>query len=335
LFPHAALGLDHLTSLAVVGTSKNAGKTVAIGRLLGETAALGRAVGVLSTGMDGERRDAVFGYAKPPVTVEPGMWVATASQGLEAASAGFVVEGHTGIPTPFGEIEVARVMRDGRVTLIGPRTLSQLDRVVAALRARGADFVLVDGSIDRRSVAGAASTEAVVLVVGAAWSRDLTAVVTEAARVVRLLTLPAATGDVEGWPEAPDWIDAEGRAHASGLPSALSAEAALAQAAAQAGARTLRCPGAVPGALVDALVKAGAAPLRLLVESGTHVFADEAQITRFERAGGRLEARRPIHLAGLAINPYSPEGYWLPADELRQRVQELAPERPVFDALID
>jgi hypothetical protein len=335
VFPAAALGLHRRRSLAVVGIVKNAGKTVVIGRLLAEARALGRVVGVLSTGMDGERRDAVFGHAKPPVVVAPGMWVATAREGIAAAEAGLVVVHDTGVATPFGAVALARVVASGRVTLIGPRSLTQVARVMGALWAAGADLVLVDGSVDRRSVAAAVQTEAVVLVVGAAFSRDLTAVVREAQRVLALLRLPAATTATDDWPAAPDILDERGRRVASELPSALTAEAPLAAFAAAQRARVLRCPGAVSGRLLAALIEKGATPIRLIAHDGTRVFASAGEVRRFQQAGGQIEVRRAIELAGVAINPYAPEGYWLPAEELAEQVRALVPDRPVFDAVRD
>ena len=65
------------------------------------------------------------------------------------------------------------------------------------------------------------------------------------------------------------------------------------------------------------------------------MFASAADVRRFREAGGRLEVRRSIEVAGVAINPYAPEGYWLPADEVRERVAALIPDRPVFDAVRD
>jgi len=331
VFPTTELGLDRLASLVVVGIVKNAGKTVTIGRLLRETAALGRRVAVLSTGMDGERRDAVFGHAKPPVVVQEGMWVACAAAGLASAHAT-----HMPSCTTTGEVQIARTIRAGGVTLIGPRTVSQMGRVIRSLRTAGADFVLVDGSIDRRSVAGGASTEAAILVVGAAWSRDLSAVLTEAKRVLTLLRLPRAEGLPAPWPERPDVLTVEGRRVDAGLETALGHERALAAVAVREEAAVVRCPGAAAGALLTALVEKRAAEgLRLVVENGARVFASEKEIERFRSAGGRLEARTPIRVAGVALNPYSPEGFWLPADEMRERLEALVPNLPVFDAIRD
>ncbi len=75
--------------------------------------------------------------------------------------------------------------------------------------------------------------------------------------------------------------------------------------------------------------------LRIVSEDGTRIFAREDDIRRFEDGGGRLAARHGLRLLGLAYNPFSPEGYHLPAAEMRARLQALTPDLPVFDAVAD
>ena len=63
--------------VAVMGMTKNTGKTVALNHLLARAAADHVAVGLTSIGRDGEDRDAVFSIPKPPVLAWPGTLVAT------------------------------------------------------------------------------------------------------------------------------------------------------------------------------------------------------------------------------------------------------------------
>lgn len=359
MFPSQALQLDTaspakgaapLRRLALVGLTKNAGKTVALGRIAREARALGRQVALVSTGFDGERRDAVFGYAKPAVHLEPGTWVASALEGLRSGTLALEAEQGTGLQTPFGEITLARARTAGELTLIGPRTVAQLQQVLEALEGRGADLVLIDGSIDRRAFATPGVADGIVLVVGAAGSRDLSTVMDEAARVIRLLSLPE-TGEAAGFGGGGDKsadtfaekisiLDDGGQWQQLPYASALGNEAPLAAALRRMKGRALACPGAVDGELLRALAelmrsRAGAQGLRVRVEDGTKVFADRAALMVFDEAGGQLEARRALRLLGVAYNPCSPEGYRFSAEEMRERLQGLVPELPVFDAVMD
>jgi len=342
MFPANELLLPTIGSLAVVGLAKNAGKTVVLGRLIEEALGVGRQVGVVSTGMDGERRDAIFGYRKPPIHVLPGMVVAGAMEGLAAATAGLEGRERTGLETPFGEIVVSRVEREGDVTLIGPRSVADLDVAVAALRQHGADLVLIDGSIDRRAVLAATVTEGTVLVVGASYHRDLTRVLDEARRVIRLLQLPQWTPPVEGgehwqWPRQVVLVGPDREPRALALASVLGREEEMADLVRHHKAHVAVCPGAVSGRFLAALFHNGAAAgLTVVAEHGVRIFASNDELDAYSAGGGLLAVRTPVKLVGLAVNPVAPEGYRFSPRELRERVQALAPQGvPVFDALAD
>src|ERR1035437_9489391 len=78
-----------IATLAVMGMTKNTGKTVTLNHLLVQAAAAQVAVGVTSIGRDCEDRDAVFFVPKPPIRVWPGNLVATARATLQRAKVRF------------------------------------------------------------------------------------------------------------------------------------------------------------------------------------------------------------------------------------------------------
>ena len=121
-----------MATLAVMGMSKNTGKTVALNRLLACAAAEDVAVGLTSIGRDGEALDQVFSIPKPPVVVWPGALVATARDTLQRARArGKMIDG-SGIDSPMGEIVFVKVLDAG-------------DMEVAGVGQRAADPVGNDG----------------------------------------------------------------------------------------------------------------------------------------------------------------------------------------------
>ena len=56
-------------SLSIVGLEKNTGKTVCLNYILGRLNQLGVECAVTSIGIDGEQTDAVYGSAKPELTL--------------------------------------------------------------------------------------------------------------------------------------------------------------------------------------------------------------------------------------------------------------------------
>lgn len=179
---------DGLTSLAIVGLAKNAGKTTTLGALLEAAARRGTRVGLTSIGRDGEARDLITGETKPRIRLVRGSLVATA----ESCGTRLELLERTGVTGAMGEIVIARVPETTDVEVAGPPTRDGLKEVLPRLVAHGAALAIVDGAFDRRASACPLVTDATVLAAGMALSPAIDEVVAEARHVVRLLTLPAA-----------------------------------------------------------------------------------------------------------------------------------------------
>ena len=95
-----------MSTLAVMGMTKNTGKTVAMNHVLAQAAAAQVEVGLTSIGRDGEDRDQVFFNPKPPIMVWPGTLVATARETLQRAKVRWKLIASTEIDSPMGEILV-------------------------------------------------------------------------------------------------------------------------------------------------------------------------------------------------------------------------------------
>jgi hypothetical protein len=180
-------------SIAVVGTSKNAGKTVAILALCEALRRAGRGFGLCSIGRDGETNDALEGGAKPRFFLRPGALAATAAALVPVHPASEILE-LPGELSALGPIVVLAVREAGYYEIAGPPGASALRRIADGLRAR-AGFVLIDGAVDRLA-ALRGSDDAIVVAVGTAAPTPAHAVEDVRALVARL-RLPAFD------PEAP------------------------------------------------------------------------------------------------------------------------------------
>jgi len=78
----------------------------------------------------------------------------------------------------------------------------------------------------------------------------------------------------------------------------------------QADVGTVALSGAVGRSLWRALViLAHHQPgLRVVVNDGTRLFVEAADLTAFDKQGARLMAYRSIHITGITLNPFSPMG---------------------------
>jgi hypothetical protein len=175
-------------SLFVVGTGKNVGKTVAMRAVYEAACAAGLRVALTSIGRDGEAIDAGDAQPKPRLRLQPGTVVATARGVLPRSPASQLLE-LSDLQTAAGPLLYAQVVHPGFYELVGPPTASGIREVVETL-AQLAEFVIVDGAIDRVA-ALAGGRDAVIVASGAAAAGTMNEAVDAASALVQRLSVPA------------------------------------------------------------------------------------------------------------------------------------------------
>jgi len=179
-------------SLAVVGTSKNAGKSVVVAALTEALWRAGEPYGLCSIGRDGEGADALNAAPKPRFFLRAGAQVATAAS-LVPRSPALEITAVTDERSALGPIVLARVRAPGFIEIAGPPSADALRRIAAALAADGR-FVAIDGAVDRIA-ALRDGDDAIVVAVGAAGAPTLDHAVDDVAALVARLRLPAFDPD--------------------------------------------------------------------------------------------------------------------------------------------
>lgn len=180
------------TAVAIVGLSKNAGKTSVLTAIL-ERAPAGARLGLLSAGIDGEERDSVTGLAKPRIVVPRGALVATAARALEQNGVDVEWMEPLGIHSTLGEVWIARIRGPAEVLLAGVRQGAHIRSAVRALRSHGAERVFVDGAFDRAVSLLPGIADGAILAVGASYG-EFEAICAAASLAVKKLTLPRWRG---------------------------------------------------------------------------------------------------------------------------------------------
>ncbi len=304
-----------LRTLAVMGMTKNTGKTVALNHLLAQAARERLPVGVTSIGRDGEDRDQVFLVPKPPVIVWPGTLVATARDTLQRAKAGFKPIDTTRIDSPMGEIVVVKVLAHGEMEVAGASRGSDQRQVIAQLKRFGAELVLLDGALGRSHHASPAIADGVILATGAAMGGGMGDVlrktldrlailgVAQADEPTARLCAPVfAQGGVGLWNSAGDCVFQEKIA-------TLNAGNVLLQHL-DCGVAMVAVSGAVGRTLWQALgILAVRTPgFTLVVADGTRLFVQATDLAAFRKLGAQVLAQRAINMTGITLNPFSPLG---------------------------
>lgn len=176
--------------IGIAGTAKNTGKTTTTSALMNELAKRHIALGLTSIGYDGEELDNVTGLPKPRLTCQPGTIVAVASRALAAGTAKVRLLEETNITTPLGKIVYARVEEEGLVVIAGPNKAVELKEVVARLKELGAEFIIVDGALNR--MIPMIETDGLILATGASRTPDIDLLAAETETIARLFDLPSA-----------------------------------------------------------------------------------------------------------------------------------------------
>jgi hypothetical protein len=336
-----------LQTVAVMGMSKNTGKTVCLNHLLEQVHAAGKAVGITSIGRDGEDRDEVFAIPKPPVRVTPGCLVATARDTLLRSKARTKQIGSTGVHSPMGEILIVKAMEAGDMEVAGASLSHDQHKVIGLLRQCGAAHVLLDGALGRSHHASPALADGVILATGAAIgggmgdvlrkTRERLAILGISAVPNQLATLvqPVFTqGGVGVWQRDGQCLFHEPIATLNAAPPLLALQAQMQDTQ---GMSVVAVSGAVGKLLWRAIqtLLAHHPGLTLVVADGTRLFIDAADLHAFERAGGHLYAMRGIRLLGITLNPFSPFGGSFEARAFLDQARSALAPHLVTDVLLE
>ena len=280
------------TTVCLAGMCKNAGKTTALNALIAGARGRGVSLALTSIGRDGEREDLITGTYKPPIYVSGGTLFATARGLLQKCDATYEVLSLTGIHTPLGEVAILRALSDGFVELAGPSMTDQLVALTGELKRFGAEKVLIDGALFRRSLCAPEAAEGVILSTGASFGPDRDRTVAETAFVAELFTLP----------ESGPWPDLLGHRYARGdlfddLSAALEGEG-----------EALYVTGAFTDAMASALLRRRGVPREVHVEDGTRLLLSRESYEKLKARGVVFRVRRRNELIAVTVNPFSAYG---------------------------
>lgn len=323
-------------TLSIVGMAKNSGKTTTLNYLIEEAMDDGVVLGITSTGRDGESTDLVTGTEKPKVFLDAGTIVSVPVKLYELADAGLEILRMTNYSTALGQIMLCRVAESGYVQIAGPVNTKDHKKMCQEMKSFGAEMILIDGAIDRRSIAAPDTSDAVILATGAVLSRSLKKVVEETAHIVGLYGLPMLEeGRIRDLilstsvSEKILLIKGE-EVQALDLKTGLSASRFLDEVIKEDTDYIY-----IPGALTKSVI-ADIHPLKLksvtfILKDPTKIFIDALPWQQLRKKGFVVKVLNNIKIAAITINPYAPLGYSFEREELLTAMQKAISDIPVVD----
>lgn len=328
--------------VSIVGMAKNSGKTVTLNHLINEARNLGLNIGILSTGRDGEQLDLVTETEKPKIYVEEGSLVATSSYLLHLSTATVEILEVTGYRTPLGNILIGRVKVSGYIQVSGPQWSKDIRDTSNRLLELGADMVIIDGAIDRKSSAAPSISQATILSTGAVVSRDMERVIEETAHLANLFKLPA----IEDTGERKIIEDLISKGQVAIVDRDLGVKVLNVKSALTGGSiigenirddsKYIIIPGSlINKTLLDIMERTDKYKnVDIVISDGTKVFIGPGDWIRHQRRGVSVKVLNPINLVAITLNPYAPQGYHFDPEDFLTRMRHFIRDIPVLDLML-
>lgn len=329
-------------TISIVGTSKNAGKTVTMNEIIAQAGALGITLGLISTGRDGERRDVLTHTEKPPVYTKVGTVITTVEKAIVGAVDGDKADVEilevTGFNTPMGKVVLGKVLEDGYVEISGPRSSATIKQACEMMRQAGAELIIIDGSLDRRASAAPLVSECTVIAAGASLSRSMDTVIQRTRHIASLYTTPKA--DQAGLNAAAEAmekgetiiIDDQGFSRSIASQTSLMSGSMIADSL-NRNSRYVILSGSATFETLKAIVLNKGAGVQVIVKDATRIFLSESELFMLTKMGMDIKVTENINVAAITVNPYSPEGYYFDPIKFLDKMREAIPNIPVFDVM--
>lgn len=329
-------------TVSIVGMAKNAGKTTTLNYLIEEAEDEGIKLGISSTGRDGETQDAVTGTDKPRVYLYEGTVVSVPSELFELAEAGLEILKMTDYRTSLGLIMICLVKDEGYVQIAGPPSTGDHKKLIEEMLAFGCDILLIDGAVDRRSIASPTSSDGIILATGAVLSRNLKKVVEETAHIVGLYGLPVLKE--EKVIKAIESSDREKILFIEGIEGEeenyklreLNRDTALTSSRyidEEIGPDTayVYLPGALTKGVLEDINLKKLKNFAFVLKDPTKIFVDAVDWQQWKKKGMKLVVLENIKVIAVSVNPTSPSGYSFDYEALLSFMKEAMPGIPVID----
>lgn len=322
-----------LSSLSIVGTAKNVGKTETLNYLLRRMREENfSSVALTSIGVDGEVTDQVTQTPKPEIVIPAGFTFVTSENHYTQRQLTSCVTGLSDNQGALGRFIFARAQIAGKAILSGPSTSRDLERLIARLHREGVKLVLVDGALSRVSLASPSVADGMILATGAALSVNPAELVRRTAFLLQLVNLPllddaALASRLRGIEQGVWAVDGEGVPHDLEIPSVFLLDRA--KVPFDTYGDTLYVPGAITDRLLNQL-RAKRKRVRLVAQDFTRFFVEPLTFHNFIKSGCEVCCLDSTRLIAVTFNPFSPQGYHLDSVRLRAMLRE-ALQLPVYD----
>jgi len=317
-------------NIAIVGICKNAGKTTVLNYILANYPCQW---GILSTGRDGETEDTLFKIPKPKVKIPEGCFFCTDAKTLLQHGSGISILAKTNFPSGSRELWIVKSEKYLETEITGPVSVSGQIACSELLKKLGAEKVLIDGSLDRKSIALSNEIDAIILTAGASFGNQQ-AIIQELRRLITLSQIgtyrsPALQKLAE---QNNILIKYKGRWKQTGLVSLISHETKLLEILSQLkNPSHLYLPGAYTSSVNSRLGKQ-LYRIQLIFRHPECIKLSSNELEVFLNTQKPLSLI-PFKLKAIAVNPHGVGNNDLDADEFHQTLYKTFKNYALLDVM--
>ena len=158
--------MEDIKNIAIVGLSKNSGKTSFLNWFLKKQN--NKRVAVTTTGRDGEDIDTITGEEKPKVRLPKNTIFTTFGSVLSKQDSQLNVIKKLPYRVIGNYLWLCETLNDIETEIVGPVTRKEQEGLISIFQEYNANLVLIDGSLDRKSICLSEIITEIILVIGAA-----------------------------------------------------------------------------------------------------------------------------------------------------------------------
>ena len=325
--------------LSLLGLAKNTGKTETLNTILQDAQSIGLRIGVTSIGRDGEVRDIIDRrIIKPRFQLAANSLVATTDLLIIRSGLAFDLIVNTGLRTPLGEIIIASLCESGTVEIAGPSIAADVYIVSNEMIRLGADHVLIDGALDRRTAASTAISDGVIISTGAVLHSNIDMVVKKTQAAVELFRLPV----LDNYTVRKLAKSLTSNALITNENDMIPFDYKSSLASTQRELRALLCNhqnlrylvfnGALCEDFMDNLLTvSGGREIVLVTRDSTRVFLQSRSVGWYRKQGLRIQVLYSNRLQAITVNPVSPLSHQFDSRLLCRLLAEAIPNVNIFN----
>lgn len=326
-------------SISIIGNYKNVGKTTTLNYII-DGAKDNIVLGLTSIGVDGEDEDVVTKTYKPRVYVYKGTIIATAKSCVLKSDITKEILDVTNINTPMGKVVILKALSDGYVELAGPSINSQAKYICNKLNEFGANTVIVDGALSRKTMASPSITEATIFCTGAVLSTSMDKVVDLTVHEFNMLDMMQIKDENfynlynKYLSETKiSVVDKNYNYKIIDIKTTLGINKEVIDNIDE-DSKYLVINGIVVNSFIENLIKSTDKykNLTILVKDGTKIFLDKDTYYKFTKLGGSIRVIDKINIIGISVNPMAIKGYSFESNKFINQMQENI-HIPVFDVI--